>query len=302
MKKLLYSIASILFVACGDGVDNNEQLGVFTDLESHQEEEKIISMKSLKELKNASKVVYTFPPPIEIADILFKTKAVYDVEILNNPNRTTNYITDYKRALNLGVYFADLSFTSMFDYPQDAMKCIGAAQALSEELNIQGVFTDNLMMRLEDNMSNKDSLLDIVASTYMETELYLEDNEREFIAQAILLGAWIEGLYIAVNLRTDYEQESQIWDKVGEQKPALNNLVSMVKEGKDPIFKDLIVQLDSLETIFNEVNLTFSKDSSNVNTEKETKALITSAKVDISRDVFERIQSKITEIRSVIIQ
>ena len=202
---------------------------------STKEEEKIVSARILKELKNASKVVYAVPSPVEMADILHKTKAVYDVEILNDPNSNANYVTDYTRALNLGVYFADLSFTSMFDYPQEAMRFMGSAQAISEELNIQGVFTEEIMMRLEENMSNKDSLIEIVSSTYVDTDLYLQDNERPIIAKAILAGAWLEGLYIAVNLETDSNHASVIWEKIGEQKPALSNLVKMLEDSKNSI-------------------------------------------------------------------
>lgn len=300
MKKLLYSIAVIALVACGNGTENKKQVEIATDLEALQEEERIVSTKTLKELKNASKVVYTLPPLVEMADILHQTKAVYDVEILNDPNGISNYVTDYKKASNLGVFFADLSFTSMFDYPQDAMKCMGAAQALSEELNIQGVFTDEVIMRLEENMSNKDSLIDIVSSTYMDTELYLQDHERTIIAKAILSGAWIEGLYIAVSLKTDSEQESQIWEKVGEQKPALSNLVNMIKDCNHSAFEDLLVQLDSLKSIYAEVKLDYEKRESTTNEETNITTLGSSLNVKIKKDVFDRIKVQTIKIRNSI--
>jgi len=301
MKKLLYSVAAVMvLMSCGDSPEENKPVEITADVDTPEEEERIVSAKTLKEMKNASKVVYTLPPPVEMADILHQTKAVYDVEILNDPNAITNYITDYKRASNLGVYFADLSFTSMFDYPQDAMKCMGAAQALSEELNIQGVFTDEVMMRLEENMSNKDSLMDIVASTYMDTELYLQDNERTIIAKAILSGAWVEGLYIAVNLKTDSEQESLIWGKVGEQKPALSNLIHMITECNDPQFDSLLVQLNDLNKEFEAVVLNYEKGSVSTDEQSKTTTLGSTLKVEITKETFEKIQSKTTAIRNFI--
>lgn len=297
MRKLLYSVATLFLVACGG--EDTKQKDITVNVDAPQkEEERAVSARTLKELKNASKVVYTLPSPVEMADILHETKAVYDVAILNDPNAIDNYITDFKRSLNLGVYFADLSFTSMFDYPQEAMKFMGAAQAMSDELNIQGVFTDEVMMRLEENMSNKDSLMDIVASTYMDTDLYLQDNERPIVAKAILAGAWMEGLYIAVNLKTESERESLIWQKIGEQKPALINLVKMLKECEDKQFDSMIAELEALVTIFDEVKLDYKSDTNSTDEASKTTTLGTSLKVDISEDTYKKIQAKTTEIRN----
>ncbi len=298
MKKLIYSIVVILVLACGNSHQEPRSIDVFTDEETPlEEEERIVSTRILKELKNASKVVYALPSPVEMADILHKTKAVYDVEILNNPNAISNYVTDYTRALNLGVYFADLSFTSMFDYPQEAMKFMGSAQAMSDELNIQGVFTEEVMMRLEENMSNKDSLIDIVSSTYVDTDLYLQDNERPIIAKAILAGAWLEGLYIAVNLETDSNQSSLIWEKIGEQKSALSNLVKMLEDCNDTQFDYLIAELNKLVNIFDEVKLNYQTTIK----KSQKNKLVETLKVDISQELFKQIQAKTTDIRNDII-
>ncbi len=298
MKKLIYSFVVILVLACGSDSQDNQSLDIFTEEETPlEEEERIISTRVLKELKNASKVVYAVPSPVEMADILHKTKAVYDVEILNDPNSNANYVTDYTRALNLGVYFADLSFTSMFDYPQEAMRFMGSAQAISEELNIQGVFTEEIMMRLEENMSNKDSLIEIVSSTYVDTDLYLQDDERPIIAKAILAGAWLEGLYIAVNVQTDSSQASLVWEKIGEQKPALSNLVKMLEDCKDAQFDSLISDLNNLVRLFDNVQLDYETTIKPSEKSKFAERL----KVDISEELFKKIQAKTTSIRDSIV-
>jgi len=296
MKKLIYSIVVIIVVACGQDNQDNRSLDIFIEEENPlEEEERIVSARILTELKTASKVVYALPSPVEMADILHQTNSVYDVEILNNPNAISNYVTDYTRSLNLGVYFADLSFTSMFDYPQEAMKFMGSAQAMSDELNIQGVFTEEVMMRLEENMSNKDSLIDIVSSIYVDTDLYLQDNERPIIAKAILAGAWLEGLYIAVNLETDSNQASVIWEKIGEQKPALSNLVKMLEDCKDVQFDFLISELNTLLELFNNVRLHHEQSN-------QDSKLGEALKVNISEELFNKIKAKTTDVRNIIVE
>jgi len=153
------------------------------------------------------------------------------------------------------------------------------------------------MMRLEENMSNKDSLIDIVSSTYVDTDLYLQDNERPIMAKAILAGAWLEGLYIAVNLETDKNQASIIWEKIGEQKPALSNLVKMLEDCHDAQFDALISQLKKLVDVFDYVQLNYE----NVTKTNEKTKLVEVLKVDISEELFKKIQVKTTDIRYSIV-
>jgi hypothetical protein len=247
---LLLSIS--LLIAC------NEEVKIVSDssgVGSELEEEVTYSKKQLSELKTASRVVYNLPSPSEMAEILHETIAIYDVEILSNPKAEGKYNTDITRALNLGVYFADLSFTSMFNYPQQAMLFMSAAQGLSQELDIVGIFNQDLMTRLEENLSDKDSIMDIVSFTYMETDFHLQQNERQMVAKVILAGGWVEGLYIATHLKTEDDNPSLIWKKIGEQKRALSNLIKMLEDCNEPQLGAFIAKLNKLEVAYKGVKI-----------------------------------------------
>ena len=219
----------------------------------NDQHEVVYSKKQLNDLKTASKVVYDLPSPTEMAQMLHDMEVIYDVNILSNPKSEGIYNIDVSRALNLGVYFADLSFTTMFDFPQQAMLFMSAVQGLSEELNIVGVFNEQLMSRLEDNLSNKDSIMDIVSYTYMETDFYLQENERSVLAKAILAGAWVEGLYIATHLKTEQDQDQLIWQKIAAQKKGLKNLINMVEDCNEPQLNVFVLKLRKLETAFDQI-------------------------------------------------
>ena len=241
-----------MLVSCGTSENSNsvkEKAPVIEKVEPNY------TKKQIQELKTASKVVYNLPSPSEMAELLHETNTIYDVEVLNDPKASNKYYTDVSRALNLGGYFADLSFTSMFDYPQQAMLLMSAAQGLSEDLNIVGVFTEQLMTRLDENLMNKDSIMEIVSGTYMETDFYLQENGRSVIAKAILAGAWIEGLYIATNLQTQDNNNNSIWRKIGEQKDALVNLINMIDDCNEPKLQPLLKKLRSLQKAFSLINI-----------------------------------------------
>lgn len=253
MKKVQFSLLIlVLLVACGEEVKVPPAAH-----RTHSDAQTVIaySKKQMQELRAASKLVYNLPSPAEMARLLHQTNAIYDVEILSNPKAEGIYNTDLAKAFNLGVYFADLSFTSMFDYPQQAMLFMSAAQGISEELDIVGVFNEELMQRIESNISNKDSIMDIVASAYIETDFYLQENDRSIIAKAILAGGWIEGLYIATHLKTDNVDDGVIWERIGEQKSAVSNLIKMMEGCNEPQLDELISKLKKLEIAYEGVEV-----------------------------------------------
>lgn len=217
-----------------------------------EDKSRVYSKKQINELKTASKIAYTLPSPNEMAQLLYQTKAVYDVTILNDANKIDDYLNDLQQALALGVYFADLSFTSMFDYPQQAMMYMGAVHAMAEHLRIDGVFTDELMQRLENNLGEKDSLMQVVADAYAETDFILQDEDRAVLAKAVLAGAWLEGVYIATNLRLQ-ENAELIIQKIADQKPAIKNLIKMLEDCESEQFDEIVAEIKLLAEAFEQV-------------------------------------------------
>lgn len=291
VKNFIVSISlSFVLFSC----DNSSEPNLKFDIDSTEGSEKMYTPEQIKDLKSASKLVYTLPSPNEMAQILYETKAIYDLTLLNKVKNVDFYLTDLSKSLNLGVYFADLSFTSMFDFPQQAMKFMGAAQHLAEDLNVADVFTPEMTSKLEDNLGNKDTLIQIVADAYLDTDKFLQDNNRPSTAKSVLAGAWIEGLYIASNLKLNDKKSEVIKQKIAEQKPALGNLIDLLKELKDDHLTNLITDLEKLKLLFAKLELKELRDSSN-------RKFASAEEAVISDDDFIKIKNEITRIRNKIV-
>ena len=103
-------------------------------------------------------------------------------------------------ALNLGIYTCDLSFSSLYDQTQLVIDYMNAAKKMADGLGILDAINEETINRLEENVNNSDVILDIVSETFLNTNSYLEDNEQPAIASIVLVGGWLEGLYIATQL------------------------------------------------------------------------------------------------------
>lgn len=285
------NILLIIIVLFLNSCKDTDVLVVDYPIQNIENQESSYSSEQIKDLKSVSKVVYTLPSPNEMAQILFDTKAIYDLGILNKVRNVDFYLTDLSKALNLGVYFADLSFTSMFDFPQQAMKFMGAAQHLAEDLNVADVFTPEMTNKLEENLGNKDTLIQIVADAYVDTDKYLQDHNRPSTAKSVLAGAWIEGLYIACNLKVAPNNQSIIYQKIAEQKPAL---IKLLKELNDDNLNELITDLEELKKYYKKVELKKLRDSSN-------RKFASAEKAVIHPNDFKFIQLEVSRIRNKII-
>jgi len=295
-KIISFVLVGFILISCENSSNKNFQF----DVDSNQEDGKVYTPEQIKDLKSASKVVYTLPSPNEMAQILYETKSIYDLSILNKVKNVNFYLTDLHKSLNLGVYFADLSFTSMFDFPQQAMKFMGAAQHLAEELNVADVFTPEMTSKLEDNLGNKDTLIQIVADAYLDTDKFLQDNNRPSTAKSVLAGAWIEGLYIACNLKLNKNNNDVIKQKIAEQKSAVGNLIDLLKELKDNNLKDLIKDLEKLN--LQEIRQTgTSQMQKNITYIQQVKKLLSLIKKKIGEInvLFEKDKDKISKFDKI---
>ena len=74
------------------------------------------------EANEGEKIVYYGTPSlVEVASLMKSTGVVFTGEMMNDLNEASNYNEQHIKALNLGVYGADLTYSAMFDHTQEAI-------------------------------------------------------------------------------------------------------------------------------------------------------------------------------------
>jgi hypothetical protein len=153
-------------------------------------------------------VIYNIPSPSEIPYLLQQTGAEFNQSLLNDRNKVDQYSSrNDKAALNLGIYTADIGYLSSYDKTQEAINYLNSAKKLADNLNVIGAFDMNVLQRFESNISNKDSLANILNTAVQGSEKYLKDDSRNKLAALLLTGSFIEGLYISTGLIKTYPKD-----------------------------------------------------------------------------------------------
>ncbi len=127
-------------------------------------------------------------------------KLHFDKEILNPSTNYQKYNTNSKIALNIGIYTADLSYASLFDQEQVTYNYLDIVKDMSEEIGISQTIEKRHLDMIKNSKLDKDDVLKIINESFMNTDAYLKENNREKLITMILIGGWIEAQYIAVSL------------------------------------------------------------------------------------------------------
>lgn len=205
-------------------------------------------------LEKTRKIFYSVPSPMETAALLKKAGADYDRKILNDINNVSRYTTNSKRALNLGIYGADLSYASVFNQTQESMLYTSVAKKLADQLDVSTAFSDSTLEQMERNMNDRDALLDIISETYWEMDRYLKTEGRDNISALMIAGGWVEGLYIATQVALT-RSSPELRQRIAEQRFSLEQLTGLLDtyEADDPALKGVREDLKALSALFAEV-------------------------------------------------
>ena len=195
---------------------------------------------------------YDIPQPIQQVQLLQKAGANYDHSLLNLLDNASKYSMTNSKALNLGVYGTDLSYASVFNQTQDAILYLTASQKLADALGIKGDFYANTMKRMEQNNGNKDSLLVLVSYVYRKSNASLKENDQSHISALVVAGSFIEGMYIGTQVAKNVKDKSAIYDRIGQFKGSLNNLVGLITTVHESGFSDVLSDLKSIKAIYDE--------------------------------------------------
>lgn len=294
-KFRLNSFASILIAAavilssCGGGDKKEEVDGDdSTNVEDPDVKNKI---------EHTQNIVYSVPSPAEMANILLNAGAVYNYKLLNDIKNVDKYATTKARAINLGIYGADLNYANIFENTQETMFYIQCTQKLTEVLGIENSISESSIARAQDNVDNKDSMVNIISEMFWEMHDYLQENDKLDITAFVIAGGWVEGLYLATQTVDDKKPNMEIVQKVAELKLSLNHLISLLEgykeeKGIEPLIADMI----SIRNIYDQLATTSSKTTTKV--EDGTTVIGGGPNIKITMEQFLQIKAKAAKLRN----
>jgi len=250
MKKLIFIVCIFGIVACESNKKIDDEKAFLDSLESVTLNQPEISQEVI------SDIIQQIPSPLEISFLIKESGNSYNNELLNSPDNISNYNSNYHKALNLGIYGADLGYTNIYNQNQDAIFYLDAIKELANGLSIGQFFDFGTIKRLATNSQNMDSLLLISTQNFNNINTYLQEQNRSNLSILLLTGGWIEALHILCQVAEEKNSE-QLKEKIGEQKIILDNIKLLLEfyREADPNINKFYDQVMQLDAIYSQINI-----------------------------------------------
>ncbi|MDR2814870.1 MAG: hypothetical protein LBB79_09515 [Prevotellaceae bacterium] len=237
VKIVALAVGVLLAVACGNRPSKQIQLSVGQQLEDV--------------------IQYPIPTAYEVVNLINRTGAAYILEVTNPTGKVESYLTESEKALNLGVYSADLAYVTTYNLKQETMDYLKALKKLSDELHVSANFNVSLAREVENNIENKDSLISIISRSFNETYSFLVNNGKDNVSIQVLAGMWVEGLYIATYTAATSSNPGDLLQIVANQKQSLTTLTDIIENNTDaPEVAALLTLLEPVIAEYGEVDKT----------------------------------------------
>lgn len=272
--------ASLLLTSCGDGKKAEEA----TIPESAKVDSAVISGTPVNEFNEFKFHLFlaNIPSPIGLVDQLPKAGMPFKKELVNMHENSSKYLTTGKKAMNFGVYGADIAYLSTNEQFTDFKKYLTVSRDLAQSLDAGDIFDKAVGTRIENNLDNKDTITQIMDNAYGAIDDYMRTNERQMISAQMVTGSWIESQYLTLSLLKDFDKNDQngiLYQKTFEARVHLQNLVKVLVDFEnDKEFKPIIAKMKELE-----------KDLTAMKTE------------DFTKDNIAKLAPKVAAIRSMIV-
>lgn len=262
MKKTLlsnsFSLSYLFFllILASCGVSGKKEAG------TGQLDTSAVSEKSAM-LNAVDSLLTIMPKPSAVPNIIARTGIEYNAGLLSDA-KTADKVEGNASATAfcLGVLGADIAYMAAYEKGKEAMARFGQGKKMADRIGISGAFDVDMMERLERNLSNRDSLIDLTDGYIRKSSEILKTGEQTKDAALISAGAVIEGLYLTAGLIREYpttglpkEEQDKIlvplYKTLFDQEASVQNLVFLLeKVGGDSESDKLLSMLKGLSDIY----------------------------------------------------
>ena len=175
-----------------------------------------------------------------------------------------------------------------------------AAKKMADGLGILDAIDQTTIDRLEENVNNRDELMNIISETLMSSNSFLLENERKAVASIVLVGGWVEGLYIATQLVGNSPVKgNKLVERIVEQKFSLEIVLRLLEENKEnPDVESILEQMNDLKKTFDKITIKTSAITPVEDPKTNVTLLKSKSEIQITQEIFNELREKAKSIRT----
>lgn len=241
---------ALALVSCGDNPEEQKNQELIDGLDS------TAAMSDTNHVAQDDEVTYNLPSALQIAYVFKKSGATFIPSLLNKKDNSSKYNTsNYKRAVNFGIYSADLAYCLFNKKYQESKEYLKSCKEMGSYLGLNQAFeSDNMAQRFDKNITIEDSVVKIVSNVQLKTDIMFEQNKQKHITVVAFAGAWTESMYIASEVYAK-DKNKKVLASLLEQMLLSETIIKALKnhQSAETELPALIAEVTKINTQFNAI-------------------------------------------------
>ena len=295
MKRLLCFLIILLIpfaFSCKHGIKQKESFNpVFSTYKSDT------TKKKSKAPKN--EIFNGILTPVEICTIFNRLGITYNNATLNPISNRDQYLSSSKASINTGIYGVDFGYLKVFGIGQQMIDYMVTIREMCNKLGIPDSYLTEPIKKVQSDISEPDTIMFLMDDAFTKMEAHLREGGRESTAGLMVMGGWVEAMYIATQLVYNPDKpDPEVIQKIAQQKYTLTSLLSFLKNYyDDPVVVYYSKKLKYLKNYFDSFDIYFKKGDLEIDTVKQV-FRSTGSKMTVSVETLNRIRDYVSKLRT----
>jgi hypothetical protein len=215
-----------------------------------------------------NQIFYGILTPVEMSTMFNRLGITYNSAALNPISNRDQYLSSSKASINTGVYGVDFGYLKVFGIGQQMVDYMVTIGELSYKLGIPDNYITEPIESVESDIANPDSIMMLMGDAFTKMENYLREGGRESTAGLIVMGGWVEAMFIATQVVYNPDKpDSEVIQRIAQQKFTLTTLLSFLKNYyDDPVVVYYSKKLKYLKNYFDSFDIIFKKGDLEIDT------------------------------------
>ena len=245
-----------------------------------------------------SETYYGLLTPMEITVIFNRLAVPYNDTTLNPVSNRDLYLSNSQAAINTGIYGVDFGYLKMFGFGQEVIDYMVTIREMSNMLGIPDHLLTEPIRRVQSDLADPDTIATLMKNAYADIESHLRQTGRESTAGLMIMGGWVEAMFIATQLvYNPSNPDPEVVQRIAEQKYTITSLLSFMKNYyDDPVVVYYTKKLKFLKNYFDTFDIYFEKGDLEIDTVKQV-LRSSGAKMDVTIETLNKISDYIAKLR-----
>jgi hypothetical protein len=246
-----------------------------------------------------NEIFYGVLTPVEICTIFNRLGVPYNNAALNPTSKRSQYMSSAKAAINTGIYGVDFGYLKMFGIGQEMIDYMMTIRDMSNKLGIPDSFLTEPIKRIQGDISEADTIMALMNEAFFKIENHLRESGRESTAGLMVMGGWVEAMFIATQLVYDPNNpDPEVVQKIAEQKYTLTSLLSFLKNYyDDPVVVFYTKKLKYLKNYFDTFDIYFKKGDLEIDINKQV-LRSSGSEMTVTVETLNKIRDYVARLRT----